>query len=32
MRTALDALTLAPDHFYDGKPGVYMALRAAYWA
>lgn len=28
----LDALTVAPDHFYQGSPGVYLGLRAAYWA
>ena len=27
----LDALTLAPDHFYANQGGVYLALRAAYW-
>jgi len=26
----LDALTIAPERFYDGKRTVYMALRAAY--
>jgi uncharacterized protein (TIGR02302 family) len=31
MRT-LDALTIAPDRFYQSSPGVYMGLRAAYWA
>jgi uncharacterized protein (TIGR02302 family) len=29
---ALDALTLAPEHFYRGKSGVYLAIRAARWA
>jgi uncharacterized protein (TIGR02302 family) len=29
---ALDALTLAPEHFYQGKSGVYLAIRAARWA
>jgi uncharacterized protein (TIGR02302 family) len=28
---ALDALTLAPDKFYDGKNSLYLSLRAAYW-
>lgn len=27
----LDALALAPDKFYAGKSGLYLALRAAYW-
>lgn len=27
----LDALTIAPDRFYEGQSGVYMGLRAAYW-
>jgi uncharacterized protein (TIGR02302 family) len=31
MRT-LDALSIAPDRFYQGTPGVYLGLRAAYWA
>ncbi len=30
MRT-LDALTFAPDKFYEGKSGLYMGIRAAYW-
>jgi uncharacterized protein (TIGR02302 family) len=29
---ALDALTLAPDAFYQNQSGVYVAIRAAYWA
>ncbi len=29
---ALDALTIAPEHFYNGKSGVYLAMRAARWA
>jgi uncharacterized protein (TIGR02302 family) len=29
---ALDALTIAPEHFYQGKSGVYLAIRAARWA
>ncbi len=29
---ALDALTIAPEHFYRGKSGVYLAIRAARWA
>ena len=28
----LDALTIAPDRFYQGQYGLYMSLRAAYWA
>ncbi len=31
MRT-LDALTIAPDRFYQSAPGVYLGLRAGYWA
>jgi uncharacterized protein (TIGR02302 family) len=31
LRT-LDALTLAPDYFYQGRSGVYLALRSAYWS
>lgn len=27
----LDALTIAPDKFYDGKYSLYLSLRAAYW-
>lgn len=27
----LDALTIAPDKFYAGKSGVYLAIRTAYW-
>jgi hypothetical protein len=27
----LDALTIAPERFYDGKDDIYMGLRAAYW-
>jgi uncharacterized protein (TIGR02302 family) len=27
----LDALTIAPDKFYADQPGVYTALRGAYW-
>jgi uncharacterized protein (TIGR02302 family) len=29
---ALDALTIAPEHFYPGKTGVYLAIRSARWA
>lgn len=29
---ALDALTVAPDAFYQNQTGVYLAIRAAYWA
>jgi uncharacterized protein (TIGR02302 family) len=28
----LEALTIAPDHFYQDQPNIYMGLRAAYWA
>ena len=28
----LDALTLAPDKFYPEQLGIYLSLRAAYWA
>lgn len=28
---ALDALTIAPDRFYQKQTGAYMAIRAAYW-
>jgi uncharacterized protein (TIGR02302 family) len=27
----LDALTVAPDRFYQDRTGVYLALRSAYW-
>ena len=27
----LDAFAIAPERFYDGKTGLYMSLRAAYW-
>jgi uncharacterized protein (TIGR02302 family) len=27
----LDALTIAPERFYNDKAGVYTAIRAAYW-
>lgn len=27
----LDALTLAPEHFYDKQPNIYLAVRSAYW-
>jgi len=30
LRT-LDALTLAPERFYDGQTSVYLALRSAFW-
>ncbi len=30
MRT-LDALAIAPDHYYQDRPGLYTGLRAAYW-
>ena len=29
---ALDAFSIAPDRFYVGQNGVYLALRAAFWA
>jgi len=29
---ALDALTIAPEHFYQGKTGVYLSIRAARWS
>jgi uncharacterized protein (TIGR02302 family) len=29
---ALDALTLAPDRFYENNKSVYLALRSAFWA
>jgi uncharacterized protein (TIGR02302 family) len=29
---ALDALTVAPDAFYQNQTGIYLAIRAAYWA
>ena len=25
------AVAIAPERFYDGKPGLYLGLRAAYW-
>jgi uncharacterized protein (TIGR02302 family) len=28
----LDALTVAPEVFYDGQAGTYLALRDAYWS
>jgi hypothetical protein len=28
----LDALTISPERFYQGQDGVYMGMRAAYWA
>lgn len=28
---ALDALSLAPDRFYQGQNNIYLAIRAAYW-
>ncbi len=28
----LDALTIAPEHFYEGQTAAYMGIRAAYWA
>ena len=28
----LDALTIAPEHFYANQPGVYLSLRTAYWS
>jgi|HubBroStandDraft_6_1064221.scaffolds.fasta_scaffold45047_2 uncharacterized protein (TIGR02302 family) len=28
----LDALTIAPEHFYASQPGVYLSLRTAYWS
>jgi hypothetical protein len=31
MRT-LDALTIAPERFYDGQQAIYIGLRASYWA
>jgi uncharacterized protein (TIGR02302 family) len=31
VRLALDALTLAPERFYQNATGTYTALRAAYW-
>jgi uncharacterized protein (TIGR02302 family) len=30
LRT-LDALTVAPERFYDGQTSVYLALRSAFW-
>lgn len=29
---ALDALTIAPERFYDRSHNVYLAIRAAYWS
>jgi len=29
---ALDALTISPEHFYQNKTGVYLAIRAARWS
>jgi len=31
VAATLDALSIAPDKFYDGKNAVYLGLRAAYW-
>ena len=31
VAATLDALTIAPDKFYDGKNALYLSLRAAYW-
>jgi hypothetical protein len=31
MRT-LDALTIAPERFFQDQPAIYMGLRASYWA
>jgi uncharacterized protein (TIGR02302 family) len=28
----LDALAIAPDHYYPDQPGIYTGLRASYWA
>ncbi|MDE2013950.1 MAG: TIGR02302 family protein [Alphaproteobacteria bacterium] len=28
----LDALTIAPEQFYADKPGIYLAIRSAYWS
>jgi hypothetical protein len=28
---SLEALTVAPDHFYQNQSGVYLAIRTAYW-
>lgn len=28
----LDALTIAPEHFFQGQDAAYMGIRAAYWA
>jgi uncharacterized protein (TIGR02302 family) len=28
----LDALTIAPEHFYQGQTPIYMSIRAAYWS
>jgi uncharacterized protein (TIGR02302 family) len=30
-RRILDALAFAPERFYDGQPGVYLALRSGFW-
>lgn len=30
--STLDALTIAPERFYLGRTGIYLAIRAAYWA
>lgn len=27
----LDALAIAPEHFYADQPGIYLGLRTAYW-
>ena len=33
VASALDALTLAPEHFFDAKTGgAFIGIRAAYWA
>ena len=29
---ALDALTIAPERYYDKQAGIYLALRTAYWS
>jgi uncharacterized protein (TIGR02302 family) len=29
---ALDALTIAPDAFFQNQSGIYLAIRAAYWS
>jgi uncharacterized protein (TIGR02302 family) len=28
----LDALTIAPEHFYASQPNIYLSLRTAYWS